>query len=123
VKDRSEGKMVLRSHMHRTVTSPHGETYTVSIDRRGIWLGNGRLAWLTLPIGWLLHKRRWPDQWWLRATRPPKRREYRQWRLTNLWWYGPYTGEMTARDELERLAANIRSGRWYEGGTQSQTPL
>lgn len=108
--------------MHRTAKSPHGERYTVSINRRGVWLGNGRLAWLTLPIGWPLHLWRWRDQWWLRATRPPKRREYRQWRLSNLWWYGPYVGETRARQELDQLVSNIRSGRWHEGQLKVEPP-
>jgi hypothetical protein len=113
--------MVLGCHMHRRVQSPHGETYTVAIDRRGIWLGDGRLAIFTLPVGWLLHRWRWPDQWWLRVARPPRRREYRQWRLTNLWWDGPYIGETKARQELEEMVASIVAGRWHEGLSQSES--
>ena len=122
VRDRSNGKMLLRCHMHQTVNSPHGETYTVSIDRRGMWFALGRLAWLTLPVGWLLHTTRWPDQWWLRAARPPHGREYRQWRLTNLWWYGPYTGQTKARQEMEQLISNIGSGRWHDGQLKPESP-
>lgn len=101
--------------MHRNANSPRGEKYTVAIDRRGVWLGNGRLAWLAFPIGWLLHKWRWPEQWWLSVVRPVHRMDFRQWRLLNSWRYGPFTGEDQARAELSRLIELVESGRWYEG--------
>jgi hypothetical protein len=69
----------------------------------------------TLPIGWLLHRSRWPGQWWLTVSRPPHRREYLQWRLTNIWSFGPYD-ETKAREELARLVGLIEAGDWFEGG-------
>ena len=115
VKDRDEGKLIFRCHMHREAKSPRGEPYRVSIDRRGILLGNGRIAFLTLPLGWILHRSRWPDQWWLTVGRQPHRQDFLHWRLTNIWSYGPYNGEAKAREELERLVDLIAVGGWYEG--------
>ncbi|MEY2470187.1 MAG: hypothetical protein QOF21_2885 [Actinomycetota bacterium] len=116
MRDFDEGKMLFRCHLHRNAKSPRGETYTISIDRRGVWLGNGRLAWLSLPIGWLLHRWRWPDHWWLSAARSSLHlKDFRQWNPTIQWRYGPFIGEDHARAELSQLIELVESGRWYEG--------
>ena len=113
--------MVLGCHLERHATTPGGETYRVAIDRRGLWLGNGRLGFITLPVGWILHRWRWPGQWWLTVSRPPRRREYLQWRLTNLWWFGPYD-EQTARQEQVRLVSQIQLGAWADGHPTGPPP-
>jgi hypothetical protein len=112
--NKNDGKMVLGCHLERHASAPGGETYRLAIDRRGIVLGNGRLAFITLPVGWIVHRLRYPGQWWLTVTRPTHRSDLMKWQPPNLWSYGPYN-EVNAREELVRLAALIESGAWVEG--------
>jgi hypothetical protein len=106
--------MVLGCHLERHAKSPRGETYRLAIDRRGILLGNGRLAFVALPIGWIVHRLRYPGQWWLTVARPPHRRDLMKWQPPNVRSYGPYD-EDHARQELTRLVALIESGDWSDG--------
>ena len=113
--------MVLGCHMERHAKSPSGETYRLAIDKRGIWLGNGRLLFLTLPIGWMLHRLRYPGQWWLSISRPTHKKDLMKWQPPNLWSYGPFD-EPQARQELTHLADLIQRGSWVDGRLVSDGP-
>jgi len=114
-KDRREHVRVwLGTHGESSAHSPHGVTYRVALDRRGIIVGNGRLGWLTIPIGWVLHRLRWRDQWLVTAARPLRGRELLQWRVTTRWQFGPFN-EAQARAEFQNLHSLIESGAWFEG--------